>query len=324
MQHRANHTGDARYRDGVRIVSLLPSATEMLFELGVGDQVVAVTHECDHPEEARSLPAVTRDLLAAGLTPAEIDAAVRASVHDVHTIYQLDVDRLRASEPDVIVTQDLCEVCAVPTSEVEEAVCSMPRQARIVAADPHRLDDLFVALAEIGHAVNAERTSLVIDRLARRLATVRLATRRLAHPRVAVLEWPDPPFAPGHWVPEMVEAAGGHNVLGTPGTKSVPIPWPDVATVEPDVVLLAFCGFDLVRTEDEWEAIADRPEAAALVTGARVLATDGSAYFSRPGPRLIDGVEALAYGLHDLEAFRPPPGRIAERTRDGRWVDLGG
>ncbi|MDH3498693.1 MAG: ABC transporter substrate-binding protein [Acidimicrobiia bacterium] len=306
----------------MRIVSLLPSATEILFELGVGDQVVGVTHECDYPPAATTVTVVTRDLLGSGLSASEIDSAVAASISETHTIYQLDDDRLRALAPDVVVTQDLCEVCAVPTAAVEAAVCTMPKAARIVSADPHTLDELFLAMAEIGHVVRAADVTAAIDRLAARLATVRLATKRRQRPRVAVLEWPDPPYVPGHWVPDMVVAAGGHNVLGTSGQKSVRVEWGDVVTVNPDVVVLAFCGFDLATSIDHFEHLQDLDAWREFSDDARVLITDGSAYFSRPGPRLIDGVELLAHGLHGLATYAPPAGRMMERI-DDRWVDLG-
>ncbi len=310
------------YCGGMRIVSLLPSATEILFALGVGDDVIGVTHECDYPAAASDLPRVTEDLLASGLSPSEIDAAVAASVSDIHTIYRLHEDRLRALEPDVIVTQNLCEVCAIPTATVEAAICTMPRAARVVASDPHTLDDLLFSIAEIGHQVGAPNVDQLVGSLSDRLAAVRRSTRRRPHPTVAALEWPDPPFVPGHWVPDMVEAAGGVNLLGTSGEKSSRTAWHDLTRVNPDVVLLAFCGFDLGTSVEHFEAMCNSEDWLLFAKNARVFLADGSAYFSRPGPRLIDGVEMLAYALHGIESVRPPRGRIVELNDDG-WTEVG-
>lgn len=302
----------------MRIVSLLPSATEWLFAVGVGDRVVGVTHECDHPPEARGVPAVTRDLLPPGLSSAEIDAAVATGIRDQHTIYALDIDTLRALEPDVVVAQRLCDVCAVPVEAIESAVCTLSPPARVVAADPHTLDDLLPAAVELGRAVDAvAATRSLVTQLEDRLVTVALAVADRPRPTVAMLEWPDPPWLPGHWAPDMIERAGGVSLCGRSGAPSRRTTFDELAGVDADVVVAAFCGFDLDATIAQIAAVAQRPAWRSLTDGARLLAIDGSAYVSRPGPRLVDGVELLAHALHGVGG-PPPAGAVAE-WREGRW-----
>lgn len=301
----------------MRIVTLLPSATEIVFALGGGGDLVGVTHECDHPAAARDLPAVTEDLLAPGLTPAEIDAAVSSSVADAHTIYRLDADRLRAVNPDVVISQELCEVCAVATPAVVAAVCTLPGEARVVSSDPTDLDGLWATIREIGQAIGSATADDLVSRLQARIESVRHAVAGLERPRVAVLEWPDPPFVAGHWVPQMVEIAGGTNIVGRTGAKSVRVPWSDLAGSGPDIVVLAFCGFDIERTITHFADIAPTAEWQAFAGDARVVAVDGSAYFSRPGPRLVDGVEHLAFAFHGIE--RPPAAAHVAEHVDGIW-----
>lgn len=304
----------------MRIVSLLPSATEWLFAMGAGARVVGVTHECDHPAQAARLPAITRDLLPPGLASAEIDAAVTAGIHDEHTIYALDVDALRALAPDVVVAQRLCDVCAVPVDAVEAAVCTLGPHARVVAADPHTLDDLLPAALELGSAVAAaeEAAALVAD-LQHRLDAVTRVVADRSRPTVAMLEWPDPPWLPGHWAPDMIERAGGVSLFGRSGRPSRRTTFDELAGVDADVVIAAFCGFDLAETIARIDEIAERPAWRSLIRGARLLAVDGSAYVSRPGPRLVDGVEMLAHALHGVGG-PPPPAAVAE-WGDGRWHD---
>jgi len=302
----------------MRIVSLLPSATEWLFAMGVGDCVVGVTHECDHPPEVEGLPAVTRDLLPSGLSAAEIDAAVTTGIRDQHTIYALDVDTLRALQPDVVVAQQLCDVCAVPVEAVAAAVCTLTPRARVVAADPHTLDDLLPAAVELGRAVDATAgTRALVARLEDRLADVARAVADRPRPTVAMLEWPDPPWLPGHWAPDMIERAGGTSLFGRSGAPSRRATFEEIAEVGAEVVIAAFCGFDLDATIALTDEIPHRGAWRSLTDGARLLAVDGSAYVSRPGPRLVDGVEVLAHALHGFGG-PPPAGAVAER-RDGRW-----
>ena len=292
----------------MRVVSLLPSATETLFALGLGDQVVGVTHECDFPDAARERPAVTRDLLPPGLSAAGIDAAVASGIRDAHTIYQLDVAALEALEPDVVVAQDLCDVCAVPTSAVD--ACSLPAGARVVVADPSDLPELAPSVRALAEAVGAPGAGarLAAD-LERRLDAVRAAVTphvgRDGRPDVLVLEWPDPVWTPGHWVPAMVDAAGGRCLLGEPGAPSRRAEADELRGLRPDVVLAAFCGMDLAASRAALPQVGDWwPEVTAAAR--TVAAVDGSAYFSRPGPRLVDGVELLARLLHPAAADALP------------------
>lgn len=300
----------------MRIVSLLPSATEALFALGVGDQVVGVTHECDFPPAARSLPAVTRDLLPPGLSASQIDAAVATGIRDDHTIYALDTERLAALAPDVVITQDLCDVCAVPSSTVEAAACTLPAPARVVAADPHDLSELPGALRAIGAAVGAPAAAEDwVASFDARLAAVAGAVAERARPDVLVLEWPDPPWAPGHWVPSMVAAAGGRCALGTAGKPSARTSWDVIDALDVDVVVTAFCGFDLEQSLAQLSALVGHPAWEALCARAKAWITDGSAYFSRPGPRLVDGVELLAGILHPDVWPAPAPHQAVRHPR---------
>lgn len=304
----------------MRIVSLLPSATEILYAIGAGDRVVGVTHECDHPPGVEDLPAVTRDLLPPGLSAAEIDVAVAQGIRDEHTIYALDQDALGAARPDVVVAQQLCEVCAVPVDTVDDALCTLAPDATVVAADPSTLDDLVPAVRVIGRAVDADEGAAVLGgRLVARLDAVADAVAGRPTPGVAVLEWPDPPWLPGHWAPDMIERAGGVSLFGRSGRPSRRTTFDELAGVDADVVIAAFCGFDLAETIARIDEIAERPAWRSLIRGARLLAVDGSAYVSRPGPRLVDGVEMLAHALHGVGG-PPPPAAVAE-WGDGRWHD---
>ncbi|MEX0786569.1 MAG: cobalamin-binding protein [Dehalococcoidia bacterium] len=297
-------------RRTLRIASLLPSATEIVYALGLGDELVAVTHECDYPPEAAAYPAVTRSLLAPGLPSAEIDRAVRASARDAHTIYELDADRLVALAPEVVLTQSLCEVCAVPRSDVEEAVCSMPDGARVVSLDPHTIDGVLDSIALAGDALGVPDCArqLVADLRGRIDAVRRSVAGAREQPRVLCCEWLDPIYCGGHWVPEQVRIAGGEDGLGREGEPSAAIAWDEVLRYAPEVLVLMPCGFD------ETEAAARLADLSAragwsdipAVRDGRVFAVDGSAYFSRPGPRLVDGTELLARILHPrLVGLRP-------------------
>ncbi len=281
---------------GVRIVSLLPSATEILFAVGAGDDVVGVTFECDFPEEARSRPIVSNTALPHGLTPGEIDTAVRKRLAAGEDLYTLDEGALRTLDPDVIVTQDLCAVCAVDVTEVEAALDHLGCRAHVLTLDPMSLSDVLGSVVDVGLATGHLGPALQVKQdLIGRLDAVASATSGRHQPRVAVLEWTDPPFSSGHWVPDMVSAAGGVPVLGRAGTRSQEIAWDDVTNAEPDVIVVAPCGFRLDGAVD----LATGLEAAGrLPDGIPVWAVDADAAFVRPGPRLVDGVEALAAVLH--------------------------
>jgi iron complex transport system substrate-binding protein len=281
----------------MRIVSLVPHATELLFALGLGDQVVGVTHECDHPQGALGLPRITRDALPAGLAAAQVDAAVRERTRDGGSIYELDADALRALEPDLIVTQALCPVCAVSHEEVAGLAEDLPSRPRVLSLDPRTYGETLGDVRTVARATGARDAALdLVARTARRVDAVRLAVRGAERrPRVAALEWLDPVFAAGHWVPQLVEMAGGENVLGFAGEPSEETTWEAVAAARPDVVVVMPCGHDAERSRDE---ALEHAHALRTVGAGEVVAVDAGALFSRPGPRLVDGLEVLAHLLH--------------------------
>ncbi len=280
----------------MRIVSLVPHATELLFALGLGSEVVAVTHECDYPPAATALEQVTRDVLPAGLSAAEIDAAVRERTLHGEAIYELDREAITALSPDLIVTQALCPVCAVSYTEVAELAEQMPSRPRVVSLDPHTLGETLNDVHTLAEATGPpERGAELVRDLTARIDRVKLAVRGRPRPRVVALEWLDPVYIAGHWTPELVELAGGQDVLGSPGAPSVTVSWEALADTKPEVAVVMPCGYDAPRAREE--ALAYAKDLAAL--GAqRVTAVNASAYFSRPGPRLIDGLELLAHILH--------------------------
>lgn len=280
-----------------RIVSLVPNGTEILFALGAGDRVVGVSHECDYPPEAWSLPCLTGSALAPGLSAAEVDRVVAAQVGSGESLYTLDEARIAALAPDLVVTQQLCPVCAVSTAQVDGAVAPLPRCPELLSLDPRRLADVFADIRRVGAAVGREgEAEELVAGLARRLAAVRRAAAGRPRPRVLALEWLDPPFAGGHWVPEMIEAAGGVDVAGQAGESSRRISWEEAAAAAPDLVIAMPCGFDAAGAAAQVAAMAGRPEWEALgaVAAGRVAAVDANGCFSRPGPRLLDGIERLA------------------------------
>jgi iron complex transport system substrate-binding protein len=280
----------------MRIVSLVPHATELLFALDLGEEVVAVTHECDHPPRAVDLPHITRDVLPAGLSAAEIDAAVRSRTEHGEAIYELDEQALRALEPDLIVTQALCPVCAVSYEDVAKLAAKLPSKPAVIALDPHTLGESLDDVRTVAEATDRrERGIELVGEIAARIDRVKLAVRAAVRPRVAALEWLDPVFVAGHWTPELIELAGGEDVLGLPGAHSIVAPWEQVRAAAPEIVVVMPCGYDAPHAH--LEALSHREELAGL--GARtVVAVNASAYFSRPGPRLIDGLELLAHILH--------------------------
>jgi iron complex transport system substrate-binding protein len=288
----------------VRIVSLLPSATEIVYDLGLGDQLTGVTFECDHPAAARTDKTVVvggRD--TAGMTPAAIDAYVRSRLAAGEDLYTLHADALAALAPDLILTQDLCRVCALPAGHVEEALDYLGCTAEVVSLDPRSLEDVLTTILTVGAHANARpRAEELVAGLRRRLAEVadRVAGRR--RPPVAVIEWTDPPFTAGHWVPDLVTAAGGSPVAARPGGRSEQTTWHQIAAARPEVVVVAPCGFHL----DEAAAQADL--VARQLPGLPVWAIDADGLIVRPGPRLVDGVEALAAILHPDAGVIAPPG----------------
>jgi iron complex transport system substrate-binding protein len=293
----------------MRIVSLVPHATELLFALGLQSEMVAVTHECDHPPAALGLPRVTRDVLPAGLSTAEIDAAVRARTLEGAAIYELDRQALEELAPDLIVTQALCPVCAVSYEEVAEIAGQLASRPRVIALDPKTLEQTLGDVGTLARATGrAERGAELVRDAEARIERMKLAVGGSERPRVAAIEWLDPVYVAGHWTPQMIELAGGLDVLGDAGGHSVSIPWATVAAAAPEVVVVMPCGYDAPRAHVE--AIAFARELRSL--GARrIVAVDASAYFSRPGPRLLDGLELLAHILHPEICLEPPPGAEA-------------
>lgn len=304
----------------MRIVSLLPSATEIVFALGLGDDLLAVTDECDWPPEADEKPVVSRTALPSGLASSrEIDRAVRDRMDAREPLYRLDVELIRRVEPDVILTQDLCRVCAVPSGQVERALEEIgATRARVLSLDPHSLDQVLDAIGATARLLGAaERGDELVGELRRRLASVRHLADRLPAVRTFALEWLDPPFVAGHWVPDMVRAAGGTNLLNEPEQPSNVVAWPEVERAAPEVVVFMPCGYDLDAATEEGRRLLDSPGFATLPAArtGNVFAVDASAYCSRPGPRLVDGVELLAWALHPDAFAEPPAGRIVRLAR---------
>jgi len=302
----------------MRIVSLLPSATEIICSLGLERQLVGVTHECDYPEFVRGLPKVTTTLIPHDASSREIDALVRERLRDCRALYSLNLPVLEQLQPDLIVTQALCDVCAVAEAEVADAACRLPGRPRVVNLEPTTLAGVFDTLLVVGRAAGVEEQGRAVVRaLQTRVEMVATrsasATRR---PRVLLLEWLDPPFSCGHWSPELVALAGGDEQIGRPGERSRTLSWREVVATRPEVVVIACCGFTVERTLAEMPVLRTVPEWASLpaVREGRVHVVDGSAYFSRPGPRLVDSLEILAHllhpGLHPLPRGLPSVHRL--------------
>jgi iron complex transport system substrate-binding protein len=293
----------------VRIVSLIPSATETLFALGLGSDVIAVTHECDYPPAARELPKITRDVLEPGLSPREIDAAVKERTLAGASIYELDHELLHDLRPDLIVTQELCSVCAVSYDDVRAIAEEIETHPRVVSLDPRTVGEVLGDVRTLAQLTDRKDAAVDLVRDASaRIDRVRVGVRGLRRPRVAALEWLDPPFAAGHWTPQLIEYAGGEDVLGFAGEKSEETSWAAVAAAQPDVVIVMPCGYDAEIAHREAEM--HRDELVGVGAG-EVVAVDASAYFSRPGPRIIDGLELLAHILHPEKFPEPPEGARA-------------
>lgn len=286
----------------MRICSLLPSATEILFALGLGDSVAGVTHECDYPPAAATRPVVVRPRVDAAASPAEVDRAVNEFAARGESIYRVDAGLLRAIEPDLILTQDLCHVCAASPDDLAAALAGMRHEPHVLALTPHTLAEVWDDIRKVGAATGyASRAEEVVAALERRVKAVEAAVANPAtRPLVACLEWLDPPFCAGHWVPEMVERAGGHDVIGIAGKPSFRIEWEQVLDAAPDLIVVMPCGYNIARTVEEIEKL-PRPagwEQIPAVRAGRAFAVDANAYFSRPGPRLADGVALLAQLIH--------------------------
>ncbi|HWE31946.1 MAG TPA: cobalamin-binding protein [Solirubrobacteraceae bacterium] len=289
----------------MRIVSLVPSATEILFALGLGSDLIAVTHECDYPPAALELPRVTRDVLPAGLNSAEIDAAVKARTLRGESIYELDTELLHDLKPDLIVTQALCSVCAVSYDDVRAVAAEIESHPGVISLDPHTIGEVLGDARTLAQATDSRDAAVaLVQDAAARIDRVRLTVRGARRrPRVAALEWLDPPFAAGHWTPQLIEYAGAEEVLGLAGENSEQRTWEEVSAARPDVVIVMPCGYDAEIAHREAEMHRDE---LLRVGAGKVVAVDAAAYFSRPGPRIVDGLELLASILHP-ELFPEAP-----------------
>jgi iron complex transport system substrate-binding protein len=300
----------------MRIVSLLPSATEMICLLGIEDQLVGVTHECDYPAAIAGRPIVTRTLIPTNATSAEIDALVRHRVSKRTPLYQLDLPTLLALRPDLIVTQALCDVCAVDETEVLQAACSMQWKPKVLNLEPMSLQGVFDAIRDVAVAAKVpDRPSSRIHTLEARVAAIAQRTAQIRHkPSVVFLEWIDPLFCGGHWNPELVELAGGRECIGLAGERSHRIEWEQIRQLDPEVLFIACCGFSAERAFADIDILRARPGWKRLqaVRDDRVFVTDGSAYFNRPGPRLVDSLEILAWALHPQAL--PSPTTVVPRA----------
>jgi iron complex transport system substrate-binding protein len=294
----------------VKIVSLLPSATEIVFALGLGARLRGVSFECDFPESARCVPIVSGTALPTdgSLSASEIDAAVSERVAAGESIYRLDDARIRDIDPDLILAQDLCRVCAVPSGAVEEALDVIGCHAQVVSLDPGRLDEVIACIGMVGAVTGTGASAdALMESLRARVDAVRRRVRGRDRPRVLVLEWSDPPFNAGHWVPDQVEAAGGEPVLAVAGARSRRLTWEEIGAARVDVTIFMPCGFDLAGAVAQAPALLARPEAAGL---GRIFAVDANAYFSRPGPRVVEGVELLEGLLHGSPGSEVPGTQI--------------
>lgn len=297
----------------MRLVSLLPSATEIVYALGLDTDLVGVTFECDEPATARSEKEVVvggRD--TSGMTPVEIDSYVRARLAAGEDLYTLHADALSRLRPDLILTQDLCRVCALPSGHVQDALNHLGCQADVLSLDPYTLEEVLDTIMAVGERTGVpERAGELVTGLRSRLSRVATRVAGRPRPKVALVEWVDPPFAAGHWIPDLVTAAGGQPVAARPGARSEPVTWAEIAAAGPDLILVAPCGYHLTGAVEQAAA------AAAEMPGVPVWAIDADALVVRPGPRLVDGVEAIAAILHADAVPAPPDGQIALVTRGG-------
>jgi len=285
----------------MKICSLLPSATEILFALGLGEQVAGVSHECDFPPEARSKPVLIKSRISHTESAAAIDRQVREFLERGESLYSVDFEMLRAIEPDLIVTQDLCHVCAATPDDLGAALAHLERQPRVVTLNPHSLADVCADIRAVGEATGrAEQAKAVVAEFERGITNVERSVAGLDRPRVLCLEWLDPPYVAGHWVPEMVERAGGVDVLGRQGKPSYRVEWETVLAARPEVIFVLPCGYSLATAEAELRNLSLPPGWNDLpaVRDGRVFVVEASGYFSRPGPRLAAGMEIFAAAIH--------------------------
>lgn len=293
----------------MRICSLLPSATEIIFALGAEDLLVGVSHECDYPSATARIPKVTRSNIPSGLSSKQIDSAVSSNLETAGSLYELNLPLLEELQPDLVITQRLCDVCAVSFDRVQEAVAVLKSQPQVLNLEPHSLDDVLSNIRVVGNAIDRGSTAAdLVASLQLRINAIRYKTRGLAYkPGVFCMEWVNPPYCGGHWMKELVEIAGGRDDLSNHRRPSYRIDWNQVLEFAPEVIVLTCCGFDLHRCMQEAEILATFKGVLGLpaAKAGRIFATDGSAYFSRPGPRIVDSLEILAHLIHP-EVFPPP------------------
>lgn len=304
----------------MKIVSLLPSATEIAFRLGLEDNLVGVSCDCDFPPAARDKPVISHSTLQAdtGSSPAEVDAEVRSNVAASESIYRLDRDLIRELQPDLILAQDLCRVCAVPSGHVTEALETIGCEAEVISLDPHSLDEVIAGIAQVAEATAATRRgNELVTELRSRVQQVTKCVPGEPVIATLALEWADPPFSGGHWIPEMVRLAGGHDVLGIERAPSRTCSWSEISEAGPQVIVFMPCGYGLDDAIEQITGLFDVPGFAATpaVRKGNVFAVDGSGYFSRPGPRLVDGLEILAWVLRPELFPEPPAGRVQRVVR---------
>ena len=305
----------------MKIASLLASATEIAWALGLGDSIVAISHECDYPPEVLDRPRVTRPRFdPSALDSGEVDAAVREAMAESGSVYAIDEDALRRLKPDLLLTQAVCDVCAVPASDARAAASVLESDAAVLSLDAHTIDGILATIQQVGESTSVpERAERFMVELAVRLDRVRERVANLARPTVLGLEWLDPPFIPGHWVPEMVEIAGGVNLRGSIGQRSVQVDWEELSNLDPDVLLLMPCGYDLEAAREDAHRYANRLTQIGqrAIGEGRAFVVDASSYFNRSGPRVVDGVEILAALLHP-DAFSD----VELEGRGARWQPL--
>jgi iron complex transport system substrate-binding protein len=303
----------------MRICSLLPSATEILFALGLGDQVAGVSHECDFPPGAKSKPVLIKSRVTHAGSAAAIDRQVRELLERGESLYSVDFELLRAIEPDLIVTQDLCHVCAATPDDLRAALAHLERQPRVVTLNPHSLGDVCADIRAVGEATcRVEEANQLVAEFEKVIANVERSVAGLDRPRVLCLEWLDPPYVAGHWVPEMVERAGGVDILGRAGKPSFRVEWESALATRPEVIVVMPCGYGLAAAEAEFRALPlphgwnDLPAAR----DGRVYVVEASGYFSRPGPRLTEGLKILADAIHAGQRahLKPSKGMLLTRV----------
>jgi iron complex transport system substrate-binding protein len=301
-----------------RIASMLASGTEIVAALGLDDRLVAISHECDHPPHLLDRPRVSRPRFDPGvLDTAAIDRAVREAVAEHGSVYEIDVALLDRLRPDLVLTQAVCEVCAVPTAGVEEALDACQLDARVLSLDAHTVDEILASITAVGGAAGeVQRAQRLVAECRARLDRVAAAVAGAARPRVLAIEWLDPVFVPAHWVPQMIELAGGDNLLGAAGARSVQTSWEALGGLDPDVLLIMPCGYGLAASKADADRHATQLAGVAprAVRDGRAFVVDGSSYFNRSGPRVVDGIE-IACGLLHPDRFPPPAGDRASVWR---------